>query len=529
MLLFPPAKFDQNRHVSRATDSNVSPAILVVILLMGFFLRCFAALSSETVYHPDELVQTLEQAHRLVFGYGQIPWEYRFGIRSWLSPGFMALILAVLKGLGLDQPGVYIPVIKVLLSLLSLSLVFSVYVYAKNTFSRQVALGAALMSGLWFELIYFASRPLTEMLATYTLFGALALFSARPQKRHNFLTGALLGLTMAVRLQLAPVVGVLLMVMLVQWNRRPFLRAAGGFVLVFMLAGFLDYKTWGTFLGSYVQNFKFNSTYNVSGDIFGVMPFHYYFTKLTLVSLGLFPLAALLILRSKYRVGVPLLLCATLIGSHMAIPHKEYRFVIPAVPFFLLFAALALDELARRARRAGCYLLLALFVAATVFGALRKTALPLSFPYREPIFGASVPAFEAVKLLRDDADLFGILFMGTGIWGSGGYYYLHRDVPIYLPQHAGQLGVSEDGRTADFGGVASYVSHIVVKDEEGRERLLPAGIEGYELVQMTPQIRVYRLKVRPEKTGVLDSYSTHVLQPGIDDKFEPQVAAFLGK
>ena len=43
--------------------------------------------------HPDEIYQTQEQAHRLVYGYGIVPWEFRDGVRSWILPGLLALEL----------------------------------------------------------------------------------------------------------------------------------------------------------------------------------------------------------------------------------------------------------------------------------------------------------------------------------------------------------------------------------------------------------------------------------------------------
>ena len=48
------------------------------------------ALAFPNVVWPDEIFQTLEQAHRLAFGYGIVPWEFRAGARSWLLPGLLA-------------------------------------------------------------------------------------------------------------------------------------------------------------------------------------------------------------------------------------------------------------------------------------------------------------------------------------------------------------------------------------------------------------------------------------------------------
>src|SRR3546814_10581353 len=61
------------------------------IMVLGIVLR-IAATWPLSMHHPDEVIQYLEQAHRLVFGYGVIPWDYRFGIRLLLLPFLLASI-----------------------------------------------------------------------------------------------------------------------------------------------------------------------------------------------------------------------------------------------------------------------------------------------------------------------------------------------------------------------------------------------------------------------------------------------------
>ena len=46
------------------------------ILAVAALLRILA-FNSFSAHHPDELIQYLEQAHRIVFGYGVVPWEFR--------------------------------------------------------------------------------------------------------------------------------------------------------------------------------------------------------------------------------------------------------------------------------------------------------------------------------------------------------------------------------------------------------------------------------------------------------------------
>ena len=74
-------------------------------LFIAFALRAYIALAGNFILHPDEILQYLEPAHRLVFGYGIISWEYYYGSRSWLVPGFVASILWTLRSIRPRHPG----------------------------------------------------------------------------------------------------------------------------------------------------------------------------------------------------------------------------------------------------------------------------------------------------------------------------------------------------------------------------------------------------------------------------------------
>ena len=63
--------------------------VAIVLPLAAIWWAAFAW-GTRGVFWPDEVHQSLEQAHRLVFGYGFVPWEYQLGARSWILPGLLA-------------------------------------------------------------------------------------------------------------------------------------------------------------------------------------------------------------------------------------------------------------------------------------------------------------------------------------------------------------------------------------------------------------------------------------------------------
>src|SRR4026207_2255575 len=77
--------------------------LVPLVLAFGFVGRVAVGVRTGLFPHPDVPFQYLEQAHRLTFGYGIIPWEYAYGIRSWIIPGFIAFILSALSAIGLES------------------------------------------------------------------------------------------------------------------------------------------------------------------------------------------------------------------------------------------------------------------------------------------------------------------------------------------------------------------------------------------------------------------------------------------
>src|ERR1039458_4710083 len=63
--------------------------ILGFLCAAGLALRVALTLGSPNLPYPDEAF-LLEQAHRIVRGYGITPIDWRMGQRSWYSPGLIA-------------------------------------------------------------------------------------------------------------------------------------------------------------------------------------------------------------------------------------------------------------------------------------------------------------------------------------------------------------------------------------------------------------------------------------------------------
>jgi GPI mannosyltransferase 3 len=78
------------------------------ILLLLIALRTLNALAVRTFFQPDEYYQSLEPAWRFVFGYGELTWEWREGIRGFLYPSVFASVWWIADLLGVREPNVLV-------------------------------------------------------------------------------------------------------------------------------------------------------------------------------------------------------------------------------------------------------------------------------------------------------------------------------------------------------------------------------------------------------------------------------------
>ena len=114
---------------------------LLPVLALAFVARAAIALSGDFVLHPDEIMQYLEPAHRLVFGNGVTYWEYFYGARSWLVPGLVAGVLKLFDIVGLGQPFWYVGGVKLAFCAISLLIPAGMYFFCSVALWRNCGAG----------------------------------------------------------------------------------------------------------------------------------------------------------------------------------------------------------------------------------------------------------------------------------------------------------------------------------------------------------------------------------------------------
>ena len=486
--------------------------LLPWIIVAAWLVRVWFALTARNLHYPDELFSYLEPAHRLVFGDGLVSWEFRFGTRSWAIPFLIAGPLWLCDLVGLGRPEIYIPVVRILLVTVSVSVVPALYVMTRALAGEGAGRWAAVLGACWYELIYFAPRPLPDALSLYPILLAISLVVAAPG-RHGGWVALLTGLTVALRLQSAPVALVCAVVTLWGADRVTRWRCLAIWGTIGLAVGALDWWTWGAWWASYAGNVFFNVSVRIS-DIYGRHhPLTYPF-MLLLASAGVFLSATIWGVLQGRRFAWPVGVIALSVMLFSLVAHKEYRFILLVVPMgIVLTAAWVTSWRSRVARRAGAAGLAAVSVAG-MWGVLPGHFR--TYPH-QPLFAAD-PSLDAYVAIANDPSVTALLVADDEWWFSGGLYYMHRPIPLFFAPDALAM------RAVDPEGERPYVSHVLHRGP--REGAQVIDTPGFETVRRWGPVELRR-NLRPGPYRQWPGMTRQMAEPIIDGGYVPWVRPFL--
>ena len=411
---------------------------LITLLVLALLVRVAAIIEFPSLHHPDENFQLFEQGHRYFFGTGLVPWEFSVGARSPVLPFMLGLVFAAAEPL-VGGPDGYIFVARLLLALSSLAGVVAVYRMGQRVSPTHAALGG-LVTATWFEFVYFAGRPLTEAVATTVLLVSLALASVSERefsRKRLICIGFCFALCLMLRVQL-------LLGILVAWIwvgrlhlERWWLMGVGALIPVAMF-GIADAIVWGEPFQSYFEAIEFNLFQGVASQ-FGTAPFDWYFRLLAHRWSYAAPLLLLLVaLRTRSLMLWVLVALCILLDSFS---HSAQRIPLRVSGFRMSnrggcdglsgpspissWAAVALGGRCCRRGYLGC--------------CFRGAGLRTKF---QSEWFKSRDLIEAEFLLAKQPNLCGILLYDYRWWQTGGYAYLHRNVPFYELREYSRTNVS---------------------------------------------------------------------------------------
>jgi len=433
-----------------------APAALLAVLQLGRL-------------HPDEVYQSLEPAYFKVHGYGIMAWEWREGIRNWSVPLLFAGILKLCSALGIDDPRWYRAVLELPQYALHAWALTAVFRLSRRRLGAdRPALAATALVAFYGLTVIFAGRTLSESFSASFLllaFEALDRESEQPLK-DGALGGLYLGLSVVMRYG-SGVFVVAALGFLAAKRRWPMLKgvvASGAAVALGLLL--LDWQTWGQPLHSLRAYIDFNVISGRAVQSFGASPAWFYAWPLFLTT----PVWvwAGLIHNARFDGGarITFISCLAYVVVVAFTPHKESRFLYPAQALLTMVAApgfvaqlLKLPVMTARA----------LYAVAVALGLTLLTWLPDDLKDRRG------DQFRAIVVAARDPNARGLLIVGDGIWGVGGYFYLGKNIP---------WGVADWPQDANFQAAirSPVVNRAITRNDQGLTELEQAGFRVVEQI-----------------------------------------------
>lgn len=316
----PFAKLIQN--VSERFSVNKIPKTLFYsIIFYGVALNIIYALLPPNFFHPDEIYQSLEVAHEMVYGYGIISWEWQVGtfkignigygpIRSIITPLIIASFFVLGNILNLNYWNVVLPLIRVSLDI---SFLIGLYFASKilkelnpDKFSQSDKIFLVLV--LFFhDTFLYGSKALTNTMVASFVFIALYIWiktnksksetndqtisDKQPSMLMKFKThffestslknefyegigGFFVGLAIWMRPDSAFLMGFFVLITIDKIQLNKTINFALGFVFSAILDGMLDLIYYGRFFETFINFVVFNEAHQ---SYFGTDPFGWYF------------------------------------------------------------------------------------------------------------------------------------------------------------------------------------------------------------------------------------------------------------
>ncbi len=358
---------------------------LATVLAVGVAAQCVCAVTMGGALHADEIHQWAEPAWRVLHGSGHVTYEWRLGMRNVAGPGLVAAMYAVTDALRLGVAG-RTGAVWAMTGALSLMGVAALMECALRwTRDRRAAWVTGLALALSAPFMDLSFRTLGETFSTVTL--ALALLSWVRRPSDPAPAGFWLGLGFVFRYPAGLYLVAPLALLAWRRDRRGIARFALGAAIPVLGLGALDHFTWGSPWASVRAYVDFNLARGGSLT-FGTRPWWFYLG----CAATLAPWPVYLAARAWRRRGaappyaaapnssthtppraaskgqrlpakisavpselqspvslttsptsrtLPLYLALTYLAAMSALPHKEWRFFVPALAPLALAAAVA--------------------------------------------------------------------------------------------------------------------------------------------------------------------------------------------
>ena len=420
------------------------------IFLSALALYVVAAWYSTGFYHGDEHYQLIEfAAHKMgrVAADG-LAWEFEAKVRPALQPFIAFTVIKILDAVSLHDPYLQAFILRLITAVLALlSIRYFTRSFREWIEPRYLKGYLFLSYFLWF-LPFVNVRFTSETWSGIMLLNALSVLINKDIRRDRmWMVGGLLGLSFLFRYQNAFLaIGLFLWLVLIQKEKfRGLLRlvAAGGGVL--FLGVVADYWLYGDWVLSSWNYFYVNLVEDVASG-YGTEAWWNYFYSI--FRFGFFPIGipiilSFLILAFKKSGNLFIWTILPFFIIHCIIPHKELRFLFPAVNLVPVVMVLAYQALAWETRKWKAHGHLAIRSLALILVAINCIgAVTVSL---KPADGGYTTITRHIRQQYGQKSIRLISYNHSnpyGPWKLMASFYMEEDLEDFRLETLGQLGDS---------------------------------------------------------------------------------------
>ncbi|CAG9332841.1 unnamed protein product [Blepharisma stoltei] len=310
-------------------------------MILHLLFRLFDSLIVRSYFSPDEYWQSLEVAHKLVFGYGELTWEWKTSeLRSIIHPGIFAIFYYFLKITSLDYPIIVAYLPRIIQGFLLYICDIYVYKIAQHIFGKNAAKWTfVLQIASWF-LFYGGIRTYNNSFEMALTAVGLYFLTIGKDIYWNIIVGLCCMCRPTSIMTWIPVY-------LFNFYRKEYKKLFQTFwigITCFSFQILLDSLYFGKFTVTAYNFLEFNLLQGKS-SFYGVHPWHWYISNGIPTVLISYLLPFLLgiyfyISHSLQTKNFPILavsLLFSLVFLSLS-PHKEFRFLLPYFPYFLIIS-----------------------------------------------------------------------------------------------------------------------------------------------------------------------------------------------
>ena len=326
------------------------------VLLIALIAHLICVWFSVGFHHPDEHFQLVEFANYKLgrTPYESLPWEFPAHMRPGLQPFIAYLFLKPYYALGFTDPYAFATMLRLMSASIALLTAWhfhkAILPQIKSAFLQKVHL---VLSFLGWGLVYLHVRFSSENWSAIAITWAIIMLW-RNNKRSYWLFGLLVGISFVFRFQSIFMIGAaglwMLFVEKTPWSN--ILKVFAGFIAAFVLGLVFEHWLYGEWTIS-GWNYVYQNIIENKAAKYGVEPWYWYFVQIVVQGLAPFSIIMLLsipvLLLYKPKHILTWMISLFLL-AHIAVAHKEFRFLYPLAFFYPFLAVTTIEYLDEKVR-----------------------------------------------------------------------------------------------------------------------------------------------------------------------------------